>query len=187
MADEMTIRGWWAEEITPFVREAMSLRFVHLETGILGVPKNVYTCTDLWLFDGHTFLDLVGNFVALRPVRGVAQGFAFAQFRTWKGDSGDLREVYTAAERTPPPRAPGVKALVTRYLLAPLIKRLSPEQFRAFPLCRPEDLRIAFDRHRSYVSRAPGAVFRPHGDPLEWRWSWQEQEEGGVRAGDHGV
>ena len=167
----------WHELVGPYTDEARRLGCQHLRDSSVGFPDDGITCTSTWLYRRETFLDFLGNLVGGRHPPGVPDGFLGVQINTWKESHPGLRRVFSHAAPDPAPGAPGWNAWLTRILVAPLLERLPLGLPKAYPLRVPGDLALALERHYEHVGEAPGEVWRPASDPLEWRDAWYESQE----------
>ena len=177
MSDNPEALTWWTREVAAFRAELRRLDCVHLDSAAAGTRPNLWTCVDYWLHPAGTFIDLDGNYVPMKPVRGVPHGFLSVTFHTWIEDAGGLRLVFSLAEKVPRPKAPGLTGFIAQGVLHPVGRRLLPPRL-TLAIESPADLASAIATHLETVARSPGTVFQPPGNALDWRWQQVAADEG---------
>ena len=169
----MTAAEIWQSIVNPYRAIARELGYRQLEERFTDW-KTSQTAVDLWFRDG-TYMDLVGSIVTEGRPPGIAPGFNFVQLRTFVRQGNRGHEVYTAGVPDPEPRAFGYNAWFSQNILGPLFESIFKIAGRSIKLHQPGDLAIADARHREQLgARVP---ITRDGDPLELRWSIQDQME----------
>jgi hypothetical protein len=165
----------WSRIVEPYRVVARELGYELLETLRMGWESS-YTCIDAFYRDG-TYLDLSGSIVLDGHPAGVAPGFGGAQFRTFTRSAGKIREIMTVGIPDPLPRAFGLNAWIAQNVFLPLLKFIAEEN-RGVPMKSPAVLAEVDRRHAGRVGDAMPLVGE---DPLELRWSWQQEIEDQVQ------